>query len=101
MHHVMNRLDGRGHGPIAEWDDGDAATITKAAAEFLRHGTPRAQGGLGHTMYDISPAPQDMEFETEGGQTVFVPKGEALGRLLDVFDPAASEILAVPQLVGG
>ena len=79
MLHVMNRLDDRGHGPIARWSE-DAASRAEASAEFAKH------QALGYTMYDISPA---------------VTPGEEIGRKLDAFDAEATEILAVPRIVGG
>jgi hypothetical protein len=81
MLHVMNRLDHRGHGPIARWSE-DAASRAEAAAEFGRH------QAMDYTMYDISARP---------GLT----PGEEIGRKLDAFDAEATEILAVPRMVAG
>jgi hypothetical protein len=83
MQHVMNRLDHRGHGPIATWGD-DEASRAEAATVFRSHQLPLAEGGRGCTMYDISAC--------EAG---------ALGKKLDSFDPEATEILVVPRLVAG
>jgi hypothetical protein len=69
---VINRLDHRGHGPVAEWDRGQGEEV--AAQVFAEH-----QAG-GYTMFDIS-------------------KGD--GVKLDAFDPAAEEILAVPRMQAG
>jgi hypothetical protein len=79
--HVMNRLDARGHGPIARWSE-DAASQTEAGAEFAKH------QALGYTMYDISERPR-------------LTPGEEIGRKLDSFDAEATEILAVPRMVAG
>jgi hypothetical protein len=78
--HVMNRLDARGHGPIAQWSD-DAASRSAAASAFAAH------QAMGYTMYDIS-------------ERALTP-GEVLGRKLEAFDAEATEILAVPRMVAG
>ncbi len=78
---VLNRLDHRGHGPIAKWSE-DTRSRGKAAAEFAAHIAE------GYTMYDISEPPG-------------VTPGKALGRKLDAFDPEAIEILAVPRMIAG
>lgn len=77
---VMNRLDHRGHGPIAIWDEDEVSRA--AAADIFRHQqTPRSKGGGGCVMYDVTN-PHD-------------------GKILDNFVPEPTEILAVPPLVGG
>jgi hypothetical protein len=70
---MMNRLDHRGHGPIAEWSR-DAASRRRAAAEFAQH---RARG---YRMVDVS---------------------DGSGKAMTVFDAEVAEILAIPQLAGG
>ena len=69
---VINRLDHRGHGPIAEWERGQGEEA--AARVFAEH------QAKGYTMFDIS-------------------RGD--GAKLDAFDPAATEILAVPRMQAG
>ncbi len=82
MQHVMNRLDARGHSPIAEWGDADARSQVKAERVFREHIARH------YTMYDLTPG--------RG------PAGdENLGRKIEAFDPTATEILAAPQLVAG
>jgi hypothetical protein len=80
MKHELNRLDHRGHGPLATW--GDDETSQKAAADiFQLEQLPTKEGGRGRKMYDISAGPP--------------------GVLLEKFAPEAREILSVPQLQAG
>lgn len=71
---VMNRLDNRGDGPVAEWDRADGETLDNALRVFAEH---RAAG---YTMFDIS---------RDDGAT------------MEAFDPAATEIMAVPRMQAG
>lgn len=72
---VINRLDHRGHGPVAQWAAGDRLSETEAQRIFAEH-----QGNR-FTMFNISDG-QD-------------------GELMKAFDPAATEILAVPRMQAG
>jgi hypothetical protein len=69
---IINRLDHRGHGPVAEWEGESGAAV--AARVFAEH------QAKGYTM-----------FKLDGGT----------GELLRSFDPAAEEILAVPAMQAG
>jgi len=81
MLHVMYRLDGRGHGPIATWSEDDPESVAAAAAVFQKH----LEDPRHYAMYDISRC----------------GSGDELGVRLESFDPTALEILAHPQLVAG
>jgi hypothetical protein len=79
MRHELNRLDHRGHGPIATWGDDEASQ--KEAADIFQMEQLPIKGGPGRKMYDISAGPP--------------------GILLEKFAPEAREILSVPQLQAG
>ena len=80
----INRLDHRGHGPMATWSPNNKVEIKTAEEVFNKLRLPVAKGGEGNELYDISD-PQNP------------------GIHMKTFDPAATEILAVPlgKMVGG
>ena len=71
---VMFKLDASGHGEVAKWG-ADAESRAAGTAAF------QALADKGFTMFDIT---DPME-----------------GKKLEAFDPNATEILAVPRMVGG
>jgi hypothetical protein len=73
--HRIYRLDSTGHGVLAEWEPQNKVQVKKAEEVF----TDLARN---HALVDIS-APER-------------PKPA-----MPAFDPTASEILAIPNLVGG
>jgi hypothetical protein len=80
------RLDDRGHGPVAKWDPKNKAEVRAAERVFKQHTAlvPNGKGELVplYTMFDVSDP-------------------NKLGTQLESLDPEATEILAVPQIVGG
>ncbi len=72
---VINRLDGRGHGPVARWSAEHADQVVSAKQVFDKMLED------GYLMTDVSD-----------------PKEEVV---LKAFDPNATEILAVPRMIGG
>lgn len=68
-------LNRQGHGLMAEWEKDDAVKVKAANDQFAE------LAAKGFTMFSVA----------DGGTT----------EKLKSFDPAAKEIIAVPQLVGG
>jgi hypothetical protein len=69
----LYKLDDSGHGTVAEWGEDEAS-------QRLAQGEAEALIAKGCTLFDIS---------------------EPTGKKIDGFDAGATEILAVPRMVGG
>ncbi len=76
---IMMRLDNRGHGELARWNQGDRVAQEQAAMIFAEHQKKH------YTMFDITNKGDNNE----------------PGEVMKTFDPAVEEILAVPRMKAG